>query len=107
MLQTSTLHAPSYYSTFCTKTSCPLPPPGKNFSQLPAEIQELGTTNLFVHDNDKVLLKVRGPEVQDRPGPLSDTVLQLLRLTGQAPVGHLRCTPGLSGLNSLSLCPCL
>eukprot|EP00271_Cylindrocystis_brebissonii_P011493 TRINITY_DN2932_c0_g1_i3.p1 TRINITY_DN2932_c0_g1~~TRINITY_DN2932_c0_g1_i3.p1 ORF type:complete len:642 (-),score=84.60 TRINITY_DN2932_c0_g1_i3:31-1794(-) len=41
-------------SNFCTKTSCPLP-----VGQLDDdELQELGTDNLFVHDNDKVLLKV-------------------------------------------------
>eukprot|EP00897_Mesotaenium_endlicherianum_P000584 jgi/Mesen1/10526/ME000083S10030 len=43
-------------SNFCTKTSCPLPYT-RNGSATDPELQELGTSSLFVHDNDKVLLK--------------------------------------------------
>ncbi|GJP37069.1 hypothetical protein CLOM_g21514 [Closterium sp. NIES-68] len=48
---------PSFYSTFCTKTSCPLLPLDKGASFVDYDTHELGTTSLFVHDNDKVLLK--------------------------------------------------
>ena len=42
--------------------SCPLMPLNRDGSvQFDADSQELGTTQLFVHDNDKVLLKVRQP----------------------------------------------
>lgn len=44
-------------SNFCTKTSCPLPV-RTNGRIVDPEHQELGTSSLFVHDNDKVLLKV-------------------------------------------------
>ncbi|CAI7912927.1 unnamed protein product [Closterium sp. NIES-53] len=50
--------SPSFYSTFCTKTSCPLLPLDKGASFVDYDTHELGTTSLFVHDNDKVLLKV-------------------------------------------------
>ncbi|CAI7799812.1 unnamed protein product [Closterium sp. NIES-53] len=49
--------SPSFYSTFCTKTSCPLLPLDKGASFVDYDTHELGTTSLFVHDNDKVLLK--------------------------------------------------